>query len=415
MSQFAVTLDASGNLTMAAGAVHCLHGTSTYFLIGGGSTARVPTKRGDFSVQREVGNAFSFHGGSGRNYVVSGGPSNPDLPKGYFLPNVPDEWLGPKGAQITRDPGTGALSMHDGTDELATGSGFGGLTGAPSAGTYPITDWVLDAYYEGFGAYYQAVGYPLWTLFHDFVTGDDVIRFGASDELTRSGGSTTDPAGTYVAGAQAEIDYNGGSPWNYIVTGGSLSGTLTATAYGETTYNGGSGFTLDIDAESDMPAWPNAAVDVAPYSGTAQAGSYAPTGWQGWQSVDDPDWILTLDGTGAGELSDGTDVVATRAADATKLYDPGGVWVATAYGETTYNGGDEWAGDVNRLLATPMEGFLYVELTLNGSNEVTAVDGPFFAASVPANSSTLAVFIIAESDGAGEITQVWEGSINWVP
>jgi len=415
MSQYSVFLDVAGNLTMQAGMVQCLHGTTTYFAAGGGQVSRVPAPVGDPTVQRLVPGQFSFHGGSGRNFIVSGGPSNPALPKGYFLPVVPDEWKGPQGAQIFRDPGTGAISLNDGTGDLATGPGFGGLVGTPSAGTYPITDWVLSAYYPGTAAYYDAPGYPLWVMGHDLVSGDVLIQFGVDVMLSRIGGSTTDPSGVFTASPAAEVEYNGGSPWTYTVAGGSLSGTLTATTYGEDTYNGGSGFSLTIDAESDLPAWPKSPVEFTPFSGTAQAGLFTPTGWQGWQSEDDPDWSMELDGSGAGEISDGIDTVATRAADVTKLYDPSGTWTATSYGEANYGAGEAWAGDVTVSLAAPMAGFLYVILTVDGSNEVTAVSDPLFGASVPTNTSTEKVFIIAECDGAGGIVQVQEGPIIWIP
>ncbi|QJE95950.1 hypothetical protein [Luteolibacter luteus] len=418
MSQFQVFLDASGNLTMAAGVVHCLHGTTSYFEVGDDSQAVLPRAGGDTTVQREVSAGASFHGGSGRNYIVKNGPAHPDFPAGYFAPRGPDDWRGPKGAFITKDPGTGDLALNDGTDVLATGSGSigGSLTGVPSAGTFPITAWAIDGYYSGFGAYYQAVGYPGWVAFHSFTTGDVQVDFYGDPRLFRTGGSTTDPSGVWVANAQSEIDWNGGSPWTYTVAAAGLTGTMSGTTYGEDTYNGGAPFTFDLEAESDMPAWPNAAVTITPYSGTAQGGPYLPTGWQSWQSSVDDSWTVTIDGTGTGEWSDGLDIVATRAADPDRLYDPdGGLWVATAYGEATYGSGDPWAAEAVRTLATPMGGKLYLELTVNGSNEVTAVEGPFFAPLLPANTSTLKVFLIAESDGAGNIRQVWEGPINWIP
>lgn len=416
MSQFTVFLDASGNLTMAAGVVHCLHGTTTFFPVGGGAAAKVPSLSGGGLGQRELLSGNGFHGGSGRNFIVGGGPANDDLPKGFYQPTVPNEFTGPKGATLTRDPGTGALSLHDGIDELATGSAIGGLVGVASAGTFPITDWELSSYSPGSFAIYFATGWLGWTITHDLSTGDVTVHSGVNIVAVRTGGSTTDPSGVCVATTTGEDDWNGGSAWNYTVSLVGTSGTLTATAYAETAYNGGSPFTLDIAAESEMPSWPNAAADFTPYAGTAPAAAFLPTEWQASQSEDDPDWTMTTDGDGIGWLSDGIDIVATRAADLSRLYDPSGEWVATPYGETTYNSGDAWAANVTRRLATPMEGTLYVELTLNGSNEVTAVtDPPIFGSSIPANSSTLKVWIIAESDGAGGIRQVWEGPISWVP
>ena len=54
-------------------------------------------------------------------------------------------------------------------------------------------------------------------------------------------------------------------------------------------------------------------------------------------------------------------------------------------------------------------------LTLNGSDEVAAVTGPFFASSLPANSATEVSVPIAYSDGAGNVTQIQLGPIIWRP
>jgi hypothetical protein len=115
------------------------------------------------------------------------------------------------------------------------------------------------------------------------------------------------------------------------------SASFVATTYGEDTYNGGSPFDLFISYEGAADPWPprNASV-VWGDAATAQGGEFVRTGWQSWVSDEDPDWTLELDGSGAGEISDATDVVATRAADASRLYNPAGEWVPTAYGLATY-------------------------------------------------------------------------------
>lgn len=81
MSQYSVFIDTGGNLTMAAGMVHCLHGTSTYFRVGGGSASALPSVSGGLPSQRKISAEDSFLGGSGRNYVVSGGPQMTRSPR----------------------------------------------------------------------------------------------------------------------------------------------------------------------------------------------------------------------------------------------------------------------------------------------------------------------------------------------
>lgn len=112
-------------------------------------------------------------------------------------------------------------------------------------------------------------------------------------------------------------------------------GTFTATTYGEDEYNGGTPWTVDLEFEGGTP-WPAVRVFVSSTDGEIQGGYYQRTGWQEWESAADPDWTITLNGTDEFELHDGTDVVAKRAADATRLFDPSGAWASTTYGATNY-------------------------------------------------------------------------------
>ena len=260
---FQCWLEDDGCLWMAKGRVVSINSTATVsFAVGQsvvGSVQTPKTPRIDLASPVSASLATVLVGGNGRNWKVSGGPSAPTFPAGTFKAESPEIWTSPEYAlaYIERDPVDGSIVLNDGTDDLATGNGVGQPTGVPSAGTYPITDWVLSGYYPGTAAYYDAPGYPLWVMGHDLVTGDVLIQFGVDVMLSRIGGSTTDPSGIYTASAAAEAEYNGGSPWTYTVTGGSLSGTMSATTYGETTYNGGSPFTFDVDFEGDITgrAW----------------------------------------------------------------------------------------------------------------------------------------------------------------
>jgi hypothetical protein len=192
-------------------------------------------------------------------------------------------------------------------------------------------------------------------------------------------------------------------------------GTFTATIYGEDTYNGGSPFTFATTYEGG-DAYPGRGFTLVADGSTVQEGVYNRTGWQTWESADDPDWTMTIDGTGAAVINDDTDDVLTRAADAALLYDPtSGGWESTTYGETTYGGGEFFYAQTALLRAHPIAGYLYVTLTINGSDECTGVTGPFFAASLPANSSTAVSVPIAYSNGTGTVTQIQLGPITWRP
>ena len=506
-----VYLDADGNAWLRPVTVIALHTTTEVFTIGEG---HVPLSGEQGEYRAAAGSGELFEGGSGRNWRLSDAPAG--VQAGVYRPTAPDAWESPRNPAWTwtRNPGDGSLSLHDGTDTVAGTTGpVGGLTGVPSAGTYPITDWVLSAYYPGTAAYYDAPGYPLWVMGHDLVTGDVLIQFGVDVMLSRIGGSTTDPSGVFTASPAAEVEYNGGAAWTYTVTSNGLTGTAASTAYGEATY-GGVPFTIDLESEGGME-FPTQRATVRAADSTAQGGFYQPVAWQEWVSEDAPGWVASLDATGAGELTDGTDIVATRAADASKPYDLSGSWEPTAYGKATYgpatattagtrsagtfpeqawrltqtlagveyregvtdplvwieldtatgdallkdgtgtvaerlggslgdpdgsyastthgadtyNGGAAWTYDVATTTAggdftieagldrsMPLEGYWWVELILDsGTNEVVDTAGPKFGASLPANSTTLAAYPVAYSDGAGLVTPILTGPIQWRP
>jgi hypothetical protein len=193
-------------------------------------------------------------------------------------------------------------------------------------------------------------------------------------------------------------------------------GTFNATTYGEDTYNAGTAFTIATTYEGSADTWPKRAAVLVCDGTTVQVGNYSRTGWQTWESDVDPDWTITIDGTGAGLINDGTDDVLERAADADRVYDPAGnAWISTTYGTTTYGSAAAFYAQIYEARAYPIAGYLYVTLTINGSDECTGVTGPFFASSLPANSSTAVSVPIAYSNGTGTVTQIQLGPITWRP
>lgn len=184
-------------------------------------------------------------------------------------------------------------------------------------------------------------------------------------------------------------------------------GTFTATTYGEDTYNGGSGFTLASSYEG-RTEWPSLTIEVD--GGTAQTGVYSSTGWGAWWSDDDNDWTVTVATDGSAEISDSTDVVAERSTGADGIGE--GVYIATAYGKTTYNSGDTFSMVATTIpVSAPISGYLYVTVNLTAS-VVSSLSGPAFASAMPANSSTAKHVPIAYSDGS-TVYQIQRGPIFW--
>lgn len=504
MSHF---LDSNGDLWIEPIAVIAFHATTTVFWIG--SAHGAVRSQPDLDLRGVEGTGGEFNGGSGRNWRVTSGPTG--VQRGFYTPSAPNIWKSIRNPDWTwtRDPGDGTFALHDGTDVLATTAASGLASGVASAGTLPAQDYSYDAFLD----LWIGLGDPDILIYFETASGK-ITDSSGFPVATRAGvGSTaSDPAGVYVSTVYGADTFNGGAPFTYTVTVAGSASSAGSTAYGQATY-GGAPFAVAVEFEGGAEFSTRRASFRAGDS-SAQAGFYTPIGWQSWESADNPLWTATIDGDGAGVWSDGTDVVATRAADATRLYDltgdwfptayglstygpaidttagtasagsfpgddwelaatagdietwvakanpalyvdldtttgnaflmtgtetvgerlggstasPDGVYTATAYGADTYHAGDAWtytlatttaggafSAEAGHDRAQPLAGIWWAELTLDGSNEVTAVSEVKFGAAVPANSSVLAVIPIAESDGSGTILPIVTGSLPWRP
>jgi hypothetical protein len=266
----------------------------------------------------------------------------------------------------------------------------------------------LGGFYGGSGTNVKATSAVLGTL-----VPDGFFRPLEPDVWTSGGLTMTFDPGT--GNAEIEDDTDVVATMAAVTTIAPF-GTFNATTYGENTYNAGTAFTIATTYEGSTGTWPARPAVLVCDDTTVQVGNYTRTGWQAWESDDDPNWTITIDGTGAGIINDGTDDVLERAADADRIYDvTGAAWVSTAYGATTYGAGETFYAQIYEARAYPIAGYLYVTLTINGSDEVTGVTGPFFEASLPANSSTAVSVPIAYSNGTGTVTQIQLGPITWRP
>ena len=300
------------------------------------------------------------------------------------------------------------IGLHGTTVYFTTGGSTNAVALQDPAPALMTASRGLGGFYGGSGTNVKATSTVLGTL-----VPDGFFKPLEPDVWTSGGFTMTFDPGT--GNADIEDDTNVVATMAATTTIAPY-GTFNATTYGRTTYNGGTAFSISTTYEGSAGTWPARPAVLVCDGTTVQLGSYSRTGWQAWESDVDPDWTITLDGTGAGEIDDGTNVVLERAADADRIYDPtGNAWVSTSYGATTYGSGSTFYAQIYQTRAYPIAGYLYVTLTLNGSDQVTAVTGPFFASSLPANSSTAVSVPIAYSNGTGTVTQIQLGPIIWRP
>jgi hypothetical protein len=410
--------DAEGNLWALPVPVVARHATTTLFWIGDAHAAVQPQLGDEWRPLEGTGGEFL--GGSGRNWRLDA--TTTGVQAGFYRPTGPDAWVSVRDDDWTwTREADGSFALRDGTDIVAGSPAVGGLTGVASAGTFPVVNWVVIADSPSFTTW-VGVEDSTYAIVLEKSTGNAELHGGGTSIVAdRLGGSMTDPAGVYPATPDGETDFNGGSPWTYTVTSTGPTGTANSTAYGEATY-GGLPFTIDVEFEGGSEFTAREAVLRATGSSGTQEGFYVPTGWQSWEADASSGWTLGIDGSGVGSWRDGTDEVAYRDADASRLYDPAGRWFSTPYGALTYgDGGADFEVEISGpQRAVPLEGWWWGELVLDaGTNEVTGTEGPKFASGSspgwPGNSPTLQVFPLAYSDGAGTVRPIWSGPIDWVP
>jgi hypothetical protein len=187
-------------------------------------------------------------------------------------------------------------------------------------------------------------------------------------------------------------------------------GTFTSTTYGEDEYNGGDPFTVTTDWEGGAPI-PGAMLEAT--TSLIDPDTLTATTTQAYEGDVLTGWTLTIAGDGSALISDGTDDVAERAAG-DLLSDPTGVYASTVYGAATWgDSGADFTILINRSVASPIEGWIYLKVTESAPGEPSTVEGPFFTTAMPTNADPIYYVPIAYSDGAGGIDQVQEGAILW--
>jgi hypothetical protein len=179
-----------------------------------------------------------------------------------------------------------------------------------------------------------------------------------------------------------------------------------STVYGEVNYNSSTPFTMSATFEAGTV--PNDMATLTISQGTAESGEYEATAWNVWTSTTDSSWTITINNDTTADIEDGTNIVAKRVAGSARI--PSGVYQSTTYGANTYNDGASFIAAIGFETRFPLAGFTYVEIELLSGAFVEA-RGPYFSASLPANSSTLEVIPICHSNGSGIVTPIHDGPI----
>lgn len=214
-------------------------------------------------------------------------------------------------------------------------------------------------------------------------------------------------SGTSTWGLELSCPGGGSPPYPPVYPGRSEI-VATSTAYGES-LNGGSPFTLDVIYEGKELAteltMTSAAIGVTPNFTEINV-----TEWAAYQ------YRCEIDANGLATISDQSDIIAIRPniAGFISYLDPSGSYASTAYGRDTYNNGVDFSVAINMVITPPLELYTYLEATTSG-HSLTSVRGPFSAPVLPDNDHPNHKLIvpISYSDGLGNVTQYFEGSILW--
>jgi hypothetical protein len=345
------------------------------------------------------------------------------------------------------------VSFYSGNGRLSDGSGFivasrTGILDSPldPSGVYVATTYGKDTYNGG----------AAWSYTVTLASGPTTMTATSYGEATYNGsaGFTFDAefegdiagrgcAVAVTAGTAQEGIYSwaGWQAWASNDWGITIDGT------GEASWSDGTGVVAVRTADSGKLYDPSGPYELTTYgretygvatpatSGEASAGTVPDQdfvlasdagGIETHNGTTDPSYYVELDtATGDAIIYDGTGAICERLGGATADID--GSYLSTDYGAATYNGEAAFTYDiatanvaaafevaVSGLEKFSLEGYVYVVLQVDsGTNELEGIEGPFFAATLPANTSTAKSFPIAKSDGAGVVDQIQIGPIIW--
>lgn len=395
MNQLAIIADPFGNVICR----------NAYVLDITAATTTAHTIGGDVPPFINAGSGASnnvdgtFLGGSGDSFEFTGTLDDP-APLGIYARTEENIWQF-RQFTLTGDPATGA-ELSDEDDIVATITGA--YTGFPD-GTYTLTTYGEDTYNAGNAGTIDGEQEVIATTVAPFYISATI---GAGTEIVPNIGTAADgeyelsnPAGSKIAWS--------GTAWELLDEFGVVMDTGPSTQYDPSfdyEYDPGTGIiTIEVRKYSVKSI---STVDFAP--ATVQSGNYTRTDWCEWTSDDDPDFTITVNVDGTADISDATDIIATRSNEVFLLSQ--GVYNSTTYGADTYNDGAPFVVTIGYVPAMPLTLWVWLEIALN-AGAFDGATGPFVGTSLPANSATKKVYPIYYSNGLGEAKQFTFGPIIW--
>jgi len=389
MNQLEVIADPFGNVICRNGfVIDTSAATTTAHVIGGDTLGPINSTA--------IISDGTFLGGSGDSFEFTGTLDDP-APLGIYVRTEENIWQN-RQFTLTGDPATGA-ELSDQDDIVATITGA--YTGFPD-GTYTLTTYGEDTYNGGNAGTIDGEQEPIATAEPGNIS--VTASYAASAETIALTGNTytfnvfNPPLGEVLiwTGTDWELQDGYGTT---LDTGG------TDITDPSGTYDNGIGDTYTVTVVKNVSI---STVDFAP--ATVQSGNYTRTDWCEWTSDDDPDFTITVNVDGTADISDATDIIATRSNEV--FLQSQGVYNSTTYGADTYNDGAPFVVTIGYVPAMPLTLWVWLEIALN-AGAFDGATGPFVGTSLPANSATKKVYPIYYSNGLGEAKQFTLGPIIW--
>ena len=220
-----------------------------------------------------------------------------------------------------------------------------------------------------------------------------------------------------VTGLSAATISDGTNTVAILSSGGTAPvGNYASTSYGATTYHGGSAFTLTAMRETAYPEVPVFPVFSSGMFFPLPAGNFTSTDSISYSLDADSTWTVTVNTDGSADLKKSGTIIASRSPGGSDC-DPAGIYAATTTGMALNLTaaqpvtGEAYSVLIANPMVVPVAGFVWLKIT-EISGVLTAVDGPFFGTSLPANSGGIYYVPIAESDGIA-FQQIHTGLLIW--